>query len=202
MRFVLEGPGAPRHDAGNPIFMSNAFPKTVENLNAAFQGESNASHRYAIFAKTADAEGHPYTARLFRAASRAEAIHRDSHKAAILALGGVVKEFTLGEVIPGTTAENLKVAIAGEVHERDVMYPEFLAIAKEEAAREAIRTMTFALKVETQHACLYQAALDNLGHNADLPLYVCPICGETLTELPAKSCPVCGAAAEKFEKIA
>ncbi|MEI8233674.1 MAG: ferritin family protein [Verrucomicrobiota bacterium] len=182
--------------------MSNAFSKTIENLNAAFQGESNASHRYQAFAKTADAEGHAYVARLFRAASRAEAIHRDSHKAAILALGGVVKDFTLGEVKPGTTAENLQAAIQGEIHERDVMYPEFLAVAKQEAAREAIRTMTFALKVETQHASLYQDALDNLGHNADLPLYVCPVCGDTFTTLPAKSCPVCGEAVGSFEQIA
>ncbi|MDD5349144.1 MAG: rubrerythrin family protein [Chthoniobacteraceae bacterium] len=182
--------------------MSNAFSKTIENLNAAFQGESNASNRYQIFAKTADAEGHAFVARLFRAASRAEALHRDSHKAAIAALGGEVKAFALDEVKPGSTAENLKAAIAGEVHERDVMYPEFLAVAKEEGAREAIRTMTFALKVEAQHAALYQHALDNLGKLADVPVYVCPICGDTFVELPAKSCPVCGAAVEKFEKIA
>lgn len=183
-----------------PDFMSTA--KTIENLNAAFQGESNASNRYQIFAKTADAEGHPFVARLFRAASRAEALHRDSHKEAILALGGEVKAFELDAVTPGTTAENLKVAIAGEVHERDVMYPEFLEVAKAEGAREAVRTMTFALKVEAQHAALYQQALDNLGKLPDVPVYVCPTCGDTFVELPAARCPVCAVPVEQFEKIA
>ena len=57
--------------------------QTLDNLNTAFQGESNAAHRYEAFAKKADTEGYAYVARLFRAASKAEAIHRDTHKRAI-----------------------------------------------------------------------------------------------------------------------
>jgi rubrerythrin len=140
-------------------------------------------------------------ARLFRAASQAEAIHFAAHSKAILALGGTVNSFALDEVKLGTTAENLAAAVAGEIHERDVMYPEFLAVAKQDGAKEAIRTMTFALKAEAEHAKLYQDALDNLGHNADLPLYVCPVCGFTATALPEKSCPVCAVAAGSFLKF-
>lgn len=181
--------------------MSTASAQTIANLNAAFQGESNASHRYQAFAKKADADGYPYEARLFRAASRAEAIHASNHSKAIKALGGVLDELILGEVLLGTTADNLAEAIKGEKHEFQVMYPEFLLVAEKDGAQEAIRTMTYAKEVEIQHAALYQAALDNLGKNADVPLYVCSVCGETVLDLTEK-CSVCGAASRAFEKIA
>jgi len=74
---------------------STASQQTIDNLNAAFQGESNASNRYQAFAKKADAEGYTYEARLFRAASRAEAIHAQNHSKAIKALGGVLNDLKL-----------------------------------------------------------------------------------------------------------
>ena len=115
--------------------------QTVKNLNTAFQGESNASNRYAAFAKKAEAEGFGQVAKLFRAASASEAIHRDTHKAAILKLGGTVDSFKLDEALPGTTAENLKAAVKGESSERDTMYPEFLATAKADDAKPANITL-------------------------------------------------------------
>ncbi|MEI6072371.1 MAG: rubrerythrin family protein [Verrucomicrobiae bacterium] len=188
--------------AALPAFAaSTASPQTIKNLNAAFQGESNASNRYAAFAKKADAEGLPQVAKLFRAASAAEAIHRDSHKAAIIELGGAVESFKLDEVKPGATAENLKAAIQGETHERDTMYPEFLAAAKADDAKAAIRTFQFALAVEKQHAVLYQDALDQLGKNPPADYYVCQVCGATLTALPDKKCPVCRNGRDEFKKI-
>ena len=72
---------------------ASVSPTTLENINAAFQGEFNASHRYEAFAKKADSEGYIYAARLFRAASKAESIHRESHKKAILGLGGKINDF-------------------------------------------------------------------------------------------------------------
>jgi len=179
---------------------STASQQTIANLNAAFQGESNASHKYQAFAKKAAAEGYAYEARLFRAASRAESIHAQNHAKVIRALGGLVGELKLNEVTLGTIAENLATAIAGETHEFKVMYPEFLVIAKQDGAKEAVRTMTFAMEAEIQHAALYQAALDNLGHNVDKPLYVCGVCGETVTALPEK-CSICGATAKAFACI-
>ena len=62
--------------------------QTFDNPNAAFPGESNAAHSYEAFAKKADAEGHAQAAHLFRAAAKAESIHKENHKQAILALGG------------------------------------------------------------------------------------------------------------------
>jgi rubrerythrin len=176
-------------------------PQTLDNLNAAFQGESNAAHRYEAFAKQAQADGNAYVARLFRAAAKAESIHRESHKQAILALGGTIKDFKLDEVKAGTTAENLQAAIKGESYERDTMYPEFLALAKKDGAKEAVRTFVFAQKAETEHARLYQAALDNLGKQTDMPIYVCKVCGYTTTTLPDKNCPSCREPVSNYELI-
>lgn len=175
--------------------------QTLDNLNTAFQGESNAAYRYEGFAKKADTEGYGYVARLFRAAAKAEGIHRDTHKKAILDLGGKIKDFKLDEMKPGTTAENLQAAIKGESYERDTMYPEFMAQAKADGAKPAIRTLLYAQKAESEHAKLYQEALENLGKNADLPLYVCKVCGYTVTALPAKNCPSCREPVGNYERI-
>lgn len=105
---------------------ASVSPQTLDNLNSAFQGESNAAHRYEAFAQQADAAGHAYVAKLFRAASKAESIHRETHKIAILELGGKIKDFKLDAVQAGTTAENLQAAIKGESDERDTMYPQYI----------------------------------------------------------------------------
>ena len=175
--------------------------QTLDNLNAAFQGESNAAHRYEAFAKKADSEGHTQAARLFRAASRAEAVHKENHKQAILALGGKVKDFKLDEVKVGATAENLQAAIKGESYERDTMYPEFLKQAKADGSKEATRTLLYAEKAEAEHAKLYQQALDNLGQKQDAPIYVCKVCGYTTTKLPDRNCPSCRESVSDFERI-
>ena len=49
--------------------------KTDQNLKEAFAGESQANRKYLAFAKKADEEGYTSVAKLFRAASEAEAIH-------------------------------------------------------------------------------------------------------------------------------
>ena len=175
--------------------------QTLNNLNAAFQGESNAAHRYEAFAKKADADGYSQAARLFRAASRAESIHKENHKQAILELGGKVKDFKLDEIKLGTTAENLQAAIKGESYERDTMYPQFLKQAKEDGAKEATRTLVYAQKAEAEHAKLYQEALDNLGQKGDAPIYVCKVCGYTTTKLPDRNCPGCRESVSQYVRI-
>ena len=180
---------------------ASVSPQTLDNLNTAFQGESNAANRYQAFAKKADAEGYAYAARLFRAAAKAEGVHRDTHKKAILDLGGKIKNFQLDEVKAGTTAENLQAAIKGESYERDTMYPEFMVQAKKDGAKPAIRALLYAQKAEAEHAKLYQDALDNLGKNVDRPLYVCKVCGYTVTQLPANSCASCRESVSNYERI-
>ena len=180
---------------------AEASAQMIKNLNTAFQGESNASHRYAKFAEKADKEGYPEVAKLFRATSASEAIHRDNHKEVILQLGGKVAEFELDPVDVGTTAENLKAAIKGETYEVDSMYPEFLALAKKEDVRPAARTFRFAMETEKAHAKLYKDALDNLGKNRNVNYFVCKVCGMTVTELPKEKCEVCRKPVDEYIEI-
>ena len=90
--------------------------KTEENLREAFAGESQANRKYLAFAKKADKEGYPRTARLFRAAAAAETVHAHAH---LRTLKGV-----------GSTVDNLKEAIAGETHEFKNMYPAMIQEAE------------------------------------------------------------------------
>jgi rubrerythrin len=184
-----------------PSAKAGASAQTIKNLNASFQGESNASNRYAKFAEKAEADGYPEVAKLFRATSASEAIHRDNHKEAILELGGKVETFEMDPVKAGTTAENLKEAIKGETYEQEKMYPEFLAVAEKDDARPAMRTLRFAMETEKAHAKLYQAALDNLGKKGAVDYFVCQVCGMTVTELPAKKCVVCRKSRDEYKKI-
>ena len=180
----------------------SASAETIKNLNAAYQGESNAHNRYQAFAKQADIEGHAQVAKLFRAAAAAEAVHRDTHKATILKVGGTVDTVVLDPVTPGTTAENLSAAIKGESYERDTMYPAFLQLAKAENATEAVRSFHFAVSAEKEHAKLYAEALAQLGKNPVVDYYVCPTCGDTSVGRPTKEkCGTCRQPTEKFNLI-
>ena len=173
-------------------------PQTLDNLNAAFQGESNAAHRYDAFAKQADTEGRAYVARIFRAASKAEAIHRESHKQAILALGGKVKDFKLDAVKAGATADHLQAAIKGESYERDTMYPAFLAVAKKDEAKDAVRTLLYAEKAEGEHAKLFKEARENLDKNTDGPIYVCKILWLHDHQAPGRQLPELSRSRQEF----
>jgi len=166
---------------------------TLDNLQTAFNGESNANNRYLIFAKKADEEGYGEVASLFRAAAKAEEIHASNHAAVIRQMGAAPVAH-IEDTIVKSTRENLRVAIEGETYERDIMYPEFIEIAKREKATAALRSFTFAWKVEAVHAVLYGDALANLDklRGKSHTYYVCPDCGNTLAELNILNCLVCG----------
>ncbi|MBN1847969.1 MAG: rubrerythrin family protein [Deltaproteobacteria bacterium] len=162
--------------------------KTEKNLQDAFAGESQANRRYLAFAKHADKEGYPQAAKLFRAAAEAETVHAHAH---LRALKGVK-----------STAENLKEAIAGEIHEFKSMYPDMIKEAKEEGNKVAERSFSFANQVEEIHARLYQKALDNLDNPTDVECYyVCSVCGYTVENEAPETCPVCGAKSNAFSRV-
>jgi rubrerythrin len=161
--------------------------KSEQFLKEAFAGESQANRRYLAFAKQAEKEGYPQVARLFRAAAAAETVHAHAH---LRALGGVK-----------STAENLKVAIAGETHEFKHMYPEMIAAAQAEGNKTAEQSFAYANEVEKVHAGLYEKALANMGQQAKVDYYVCSVCGYTCENHPPDKCPVCGARAKAFNQV-
>jgi len=107
--------------------------KTLKNLMDGFAGESQANRKYLAYAKKAEADGKTNAAKLFKAASAAEALHAQKH----LEVAGKIK----------ATQDNLSDAVAGETYEFESMYPEFIKAAQEEGNKAAINTFTLAMKV-------------------------------------------------------
>jgi rubrerythrin len=175
---------------------------TLDNLQAAFNGESNAHARYLAFAKKADQEGYGKVASLFRAAARAEEIHARNHAEVIKKLGGTPNA-TIETPVVKTTKENLEAAIKGETYERDVMYPAFLKVARADRNKDAIQTLNYAKTAEAEHAKLYTEALNNLAQmkGPGQEYYVCTVCGYTVTKLDFAKCPSCFTPKHKYDKV-
>ena len=128
--------------------------------------------------------------------------HAANHNKVLEKLGATMDPIDI-QIHVGTTAENLKAAIAGETHEFESMYPEFIAVAEEEGQKAAVRSFTWATEAEKEHADFYAAALKALenGDTSALPrqYWVCLVCGDTFKSLEGvDACPLCGTKAEKF----
>jgi len=188
---------------GVPSLSGAAQSKTLDNLLAAYNGESNAHAKYLEYAKKADAEGYGKVASLFRAAASAEKIHLTNHAQVIESMGGTPKADIQLPVIK-STKENLEDAVKGESYEQSTMYPEFISQATQEKNSDAIRTFTYALAAEAEHAKLYKAALADLSNwkTQNTVFYVCPTCGYTVETKPTfQACPVCSTPATLYRKI-
>lgn len=179
--------------------------KTIENLKAGIKGETTASAKYAAFADKARAEGLDTVAKLFDAASKAEAIHAANHTKVLESLGEKMEEFK-PEFEVKTTAENLQAAIDGESYESTTMYPQFLADAKAEKVDKAEKSFNWAFETEKKHLEFYQKALAAVQNNQEntLPFNyaVCPVCGNTYDKATVvEKCDFCGTKSEKFIEV-
>lgn len=163
---------------------------TKDNLQAAFAGESQANRMYLAFAKKAEQDGFPQVAKLFRAAADAETIHAHAH---LRVLGGI-----------RSSAENLQTAIDGEGHEFKEMYPEFVKEAESEGNNPALYSFKNAMAVEEIHHGLYSEALAALkaGNDlAEMKIFVCPVCGNTVIGEVPDRCTICGVPKDKFFEV-
>ncbi len=183
--------------------VANTESVTLKNLQAAYNGESNAHARYLAFAQKAKDEGYQQVASLFQAAADAEAIHAANHGAVIRKLGAT-PEAKIETPTVKSTAENLQEAIKGESYERDTMYPQFIEQARTEGNKDAVVTFTYAIDAEKQHANFYTLAKDNLAdwQEAKMTFYVCPECGFTTNALGFTNCPECNTAENLFLSVA
>ncbi|MEI6455052.1 MAG: ferritin family protein, partial [bacterium] len=182
--------------------MAGSADKTIENLKAAFKGESTASAKYAAFAEQAKKEGFIQISTMFSATSKSEAIHAANHKAVLEKMGqkpdAVKPEFTVK-----TTKENIEDAIKGETYEITTMYPGFIATAKSDNATDAVKSFRWAMDTEKKHQVIYQNALNalNVKGVAKLPAvyWVCPKCGNTYdVASPEASCSFCATSSSKY----
>jgi rubrerythrin len=132
--------------------------KTHENLKAAFAGESQANRRYLYFAKVADVEGYPDIAGLFRDTAEGETGHAHGHLDYLKKAGDPATGLPIGD-----TVENLKAAIAGEMHEFTEMYPGMAKTAREEGFAEIADWFETLAKAEKSHAGRYGEGLKSIS---------------------------------------
>ncbi len=162
---------------------------TMVNLLKAFSGESQARNRYEYFAKVAQKEGYRDIAEHFQRAANNEKTHAKLE----LKLYNMMQS---GEDF-GKTAENLRMAIAGESYENVTMYPEFAKIAEEEGHKDAARLFKGIGQIEVEHEKMFQKLLDRLEAEAEFQSdeeeeWICEVCGHVHRGKKAlKVCPVC-----------
>lgn len=132
--------------------------KTEENLKQAFASESQAVSRYLYFAQTADIDGHPEIAALFRSLAEGETGHAFGHFDFLADVG----DPATGEPV-GSTEENLRSAIAHEEHEFSRMYPEFAKTARDEGFTEVAEWMETVARAEEGNAGRLAAGLDGMS---------------------------------------
>jgi rubrerythrin len=186
------------------VSKEDADAATTINLQAAFKGETTASAKYAAYSKKAEEEGFHEIAMLYHAASTAENIHANNHKAVLEEAGQTVPEI-IPEFTVNSTKENLKDAIEGESYESNTMYPEFMVTAKAANNDLAGISLNYAYRTELKHLKMYKEALAALESNnvKSLPTvyFICPTCGNTYQTTAPKRCGISMTSSEKFIKL-
>jgi rubrerythrin len=119
--------------------------QTMQNLNDAFAGESQAYTKYRYFAKIAREEGNEEIAKHFEHTADQELLHAWGH------LELIIKK--------PTTEECLQMAIDGETYEYTTMYPEFKETAEFEGDLVFANEANMQIAESKQHAEEFKALL-------------------------------------------
>lgn len=122
--------------------------RTMQNLEAAFAGESMAHIKYRYFAKLARAAGDEATARSFEETADQEVQH---------AFGHLDLLYPKAELTP---AKCLALAIEGETYEYTEMYPSFRQTAEEEGNSAAVAEIDGQIAESKEHAERFKAVLE------------------------------------------
>lgn len=132
--------------------MSNPFhdpqSATIQNLEAAFAGESMAHIKYRYFAKLCRDMGDEETARHFEHTADQEVLH---------AFGHLDLLYPKDKMTP---AKALQFAIEGETYEYTTMYPQFRHAAVEEGRTDALREIDEQIAESKEHAAQFKAVLE------------------------------------------
>lgn len=128
--------------------MGKTASLTLNNLEAAFAGESMAHIKYRYFAKLSRAAGDEETARIFEETAAQEVQHAFGH------LDLLYPAATL------TPARALELAIEGETYEYTEMYPSFRNTALAEGDAAAVTEIDEQIAESRQHAARFKATLE------------------------------------------
>jgi len=121
---------------------------TIQNLEAAFAGESMANRKYLYFARRCRELGIDDVADVFEATAEQETAHAFGH----LELLYPSQELTVERM--------LELAVEGETYEYTEMYPKFRHLAMEEGEMAAVKEMDEQIEESREHAEMFQAVLE------------------------------------------
>jgi rubrerythrin len=120
---------------------------TVQNIEAAFAGESMAHIKYMYFARVSRALGDEETARVFEETAAQEVQHAFGHLDLLYPKDRM------------TVARCLDMAIEGETYEYTEMYPKFRHLAEQEGNADAVRELDEQIEESREHAERFRATL-------------------------------------------
>nr|WP_122012168.1 ferritin family protein [Maliibacterium massiliense] len=181
--------------------MQLAQSKTLNNLAAAFAGESQARNRYLFYAEQARNE------KLYTLARQIEEIAQNELAHAKVFYDHIIKgapecgdNITVQGDYPyhqGSTQDNLMHSMEAELDEHLNIYPGFAQVAQEEGFTGIAASFTEIAKIEEQHANIYRQLYEqvkegSLYKKAVPTTWRCQNCGYMHTGTEAwKVCPVC-----------
>lgn len=125
----------------------NPDSPTIQNLEAAFAGESMANRKYLYFARRARELGAVEVAEVFEKTAEQETLHAFGH----LEL--------LYPKVELTVEKMLQMAIDGETYEYTEMYPKFRHLAEQEGHGAAVKEIDEQIAESKEHAARFQATL-------------------------------------------
>ncbi|MES2932764.1 MAG: rubrerythrin family protein [Pseudomonadota bacterium] len=128
---------------------NSAVPSvTIQNLEAAFAGESMAHIKYRYFAKLARAAGADDVAKIFEDTADQEVMHAFGHLDLLYPKSAL------------TPARSLEIAIEGETYEYTEMYPKFRHLAVEEGNQAAVAEFDEQIAESKEHAANFKRTLE------------------------------------------
>ncbi|BAZ52431.1 rubredoxin-type Fe(Cys)4 protein [Nostoc sp. NIES-4103] len=137
---------------------------TLQNLEAAFGGESMANRKYLFFADVARKLGFTDLAKLFRETAEQETEHafahfRLLHPELVVEDPSALSDEQKKEIV----SKCLSLAIEGETYEYTTMYPEFAADAQRDRDNSAAEEFLKQVKESTDHADTFREAAHRFG---------------------------------------
>jgi rubrerythrin len=128
--------------------MQNIKSPTIQNLEAAFAGESMAHIKYMWFARLCRKVGDEETARVFEETAAQEMLHAFGHAELLFAAESMTPE------------KCLQYAIEGETYEYTEMYPKFRHEAMIEGRTDAVAEIDEQIAESKEHAEMFKSVLE------------------------------------------
>lgn len=159
--------------------------KTLDNLFAAFAGESQAHTKYQYYASKARQDGYEQIGAIFEETAKNEKEHAE-----------IWFKLINDNTIPDTT-RNLTDAASGENYEWTDMYAGFAKTAKEEGFDHIAYLFEQVAEIEKEHENRYRKLISNIegglvfSRDNDM-IWQCRNCGHIVIGKGAPNmCPVC-----------